>query len=98
MCMSTPTAGLSRGPRDGQDGQPESLVTRAAGLRGGGVLGDPAADDRRELFDAGYVRQQPVLLERRRLVQGVARPVDRPRRPIPRFAVAQSVLLGGDPL
>ena len=70
---STPTAFWSRGKRDGQDRQPESLVPGAAGVPGGGVLRDPAVDDGGELFDAGHLRQQPVLLERRRLVQGTAR-------------------------
>ena len=77
---STPTASWSRGRPDGQDRQPEGLVPGAAGVPGGGVLGDPAADDGGELFDAGHLRQQPVLLERRRLVQGTARSVDRSRR------------------
>jgi len=40
---------------------------------------------------------KPVLLERRRLVQGIARSLDRSRRPLPRLARAQSVLLAGDP-
>ena len=61
-----------------------------------GVLGDPAADDGGELFDAGHLRQQPVLLERRRLVQGTARSLDRSRRAVLRIAVAQPVLLRRD--
>src|SRR5262249_47922836 len=36
--------------------------------------------------------------ERRRLVQGIARPIVRPRRPFPRLARAQSVLLHRDPV
>jgi len=36
--------------------------------------------------NAGHLRQQPVLLERRRLVQGTARSVDRSRRALPGFA------------
>src|SRR5664279_3936429 len=93
---STPTAFWSRGI-NGQDRQPESLVPGAAGIPGGGVLGGAAADDGGELFDAGHLRQQPVLLERRRLVQGIARSLDRPRRTVLRVAVAQSVLLRRDP-
>src|SRR5258708_31421158 len=96
-CMSTPTAGSSRELSDGQDRQPESLVPGAAGVRGGGVLRDPAADDGRQLFDAGYVRQQPVLLERRRLVQGIARSLDRSRRAVLCFALSQPCFLGRDP-
>ncbi len=80
-------------PPDGQDRQPKSLVPGAAGVPGRRVLGDPAADDGRELFDAGHLRQQPVLLERRRLVQGAARSLDRSRRPFLRLARAQPVLL-----
>ena len=80
MFTSMPTAVWSRGLPDGQDRQPEGLVPGAAGVPGGGVLGHPAADDGRELFDAGHLRQQPVLLERRRLVQGIARSLDRSRR------------------
>src|ERR1700730_4349499 len=97
MSMSMPTAGSSRGRHNGQDRQPESLVPGVAGISGGGVLGRAAVDDGRELFDAGHVRQQPVLLERCRLVQGIARSVDRSRRQISRLARAQFVLLGRDP-
>ena len=64
---------LVEGKPDGQDHQPEGLVPGAAGVPDRRVLRDPAADDGRELFDAGHLRQQPVLLERRRLVQGIAR-------------------------
>ena len=78
-----PTAFSSRGPPDGQDRQPEGLVPGAAGVLDRGVLGGAAADDGRELFDAGHLRQQPVLLERRRLVQGTARSLDRSRRALP---------------
>ena len=74
---STPTAFWSRERRNGQDSQSESLVPGAAGFPRGGVLRHPAADDGGELFDPGHLRQQPVLLEWRRLVQGTARPVDR---------------------
>src|SRR5258708_37514469 len=97
MCMSMPTAVWWRERRNGQDDQPKSLVPGAAGVPGGGVLGDPAADDGRELFDAGHFWQQSVLLERRWLVQGAARSVDRSRQPLLRFAVALSVLLRRDP-
>src|ERR1700760_1224359 len=97
MCMSMPTACWSRGRPDGQDRQPESLVFGAAGVRAGRVLRDPAADDGRELFDAGHFRQQPVLLEWCRLVQGTARSLDRSRWPLLCLAMAQPVLLGGDP-
>src|SRR5712675_602426 len=97
MFMSTPTACWSRDRPNGQDRQPESLVPGAAGVPGGGVLGHPAVDDGGELFDAGYLRQQPVLLERRRLVQGIARSVDRSRRTFPGLAVAQPVFLRRDP-
>src|SRR5258707_3205375 len=96
MFMSTPTAFWSRDRRNGQDRQPEGLVPGAAGVSGGGVLGHPAVDDGGELFDAGYVRQQPVLLERRRLVQGIARSLDRSRRTLSGVAGAQSVFLCRD--
>src|SRR6266702_7624198 len=86
IITSMPTAVWSRGWPDGQDDQPEGLVPGAAGVPGGGVLGDPAADDGRELFDAGHLRKQPVLLERRRLVQGIARSLDRSRRALPGVA------------
>ena len=86
MFTSMPTAAWSRGLPDGQDDQPEGLVPGAAGVPGGGVLRDPAADDGRELFDAGHFRQQPVLLERCRLVQGTAGSLDRSRRAFPCFA------------
>src|SRR3954463_4748721 len=93
MFMSMPTAASSRELPDGQDHQSESLVPGAAGIRGGGVFRHPAVDDGGELFDAGYLRQQPVLLERRRLVQGIARSVVRPRRTLLCVALAQPVLL-----
>ena len=51
------------------------------------------ADDRGQLFGPGHVRQQSVLLERRRLVPGAARPLDRAGRPLLRLAVAQPRLL-----
>src|SRR5229473_2283746 len=73
MFTSMPTAAWSRDQRNGQDHQPEGLVPGAAGVPGGGVLGHPAVDDGGELFDAGYLWKQPVLLERRRLVQGIVR-------------------------
>src|SRR5664279_5735928 len=92
---STPTAFWSRGI-NGQDRQPESLVPGAAGVSGGGVLGRAAADDGGELFDAGHLRQQPVLLERRRLVQGITRSLDRSRRALPGLVVAQPVFLRDD--
>src|ERR1700716_1002077 len=82
MFMSMPTAVWSRDQRNGQDHQPEGLVPGAAGG---------------ELLDAGYLWKQPVLLERRRLVQGIARSVDRSRRTVFRIIVAQSVFLRRDP-
>src|SRR5204863_1975356 len=97
MFMSMPTVVWSRERPDGQDDQPKSLVPGAAGVSGGRVFRDPAADDGRELFDAGHVRQQPVLLERRRLVQGAARSVDRSRRAFPGLARPQSAVLGHHP-
>src|SRR3954469_20861280 len=97
MSTFTPTAFWWREPPDGQARQPKSLVPGAAGVPGRRLLRGAAADDGGELFDAGHVRQQPVLLERRRLVQGAARSLDRSRRPLPRFAWPQSVLLAGDP-
>src|SRR6267378_6654401 len=97
MFMSTPTACWSRDQRNGQDRQSEGLAPGTAGVSGGGVLGHPAVDDGGELFDAGHLRKQPVLLEWRRLVQGVARSLDRSRRAVFGVAVAQSVFLGGDP-
>src|SRR5229473_2509134 len=92
-----PTAVLSRDRRNGQDHQSESLVPGTAGVSGGGVLGHPAVDDGGELFDAGYLRKQSVLLEWRQLVQGVARSVDRSRRAVFGVAVAQPVFLRRDP-
>src|SRR5271163_882589 len=97
MCMSTPIRSWSRERRNGQNRQPKGLAVGAAGVPGGGVLGDPAADDGRELFGAGHLWQQPVLLERRRLVQGAARSVERSRRAVLRLALAQPVLLRRDP-
>src|ERR1051326_4625236 len=88
-----PTAFWWKEPPDGQDHQPKSLVPGAAGVPGRRLLGGIAADDGGELFDAGHLRQQSVLLERRRLVQGTAGSVDRPRREIPGFAWPQPVLL-----
>src|SRR4029079_19397898 len=96
MSTSMPTAFWWREPPDGQDRQPKSLVPGAAGVPGRGLLGGAAADDGRELFDAGHLRQQPVLLERRRLVQGTAGSLDRSWRPLPGFARPQPVLLGRD--
>ena len=83
LCRQPPA---SRGRRDGEDRQPEGLAAGAAGVRAGRLLGDHPADDGGELFGAGHVRQQPVLLERRRLVQGAARSLDRARRPLLRLA------------
>src|ERR1700716_3474998 len=91
------TAFWSKGLPDGQDHQPKSLVPGAAGVLDRGVLRDPAADDGGELFDAGHVWQQSVLLERRRLVQGIARSLDRSRRAVSGLAVAQPVFLRRDP-
>src|ERR1700730_15002248 len=95
MFMSTPTAAWWRDPRNGQDRQSEALVPGAAGVSGGGVLGHPAVDDGGELFDAGHLRKQSVLLEWRRLVQGTARSLDRSGRAVSGVAGAQPVLLGG---
>src|SRR6201992_4006469 len=92
-----PTASWWKEPPDGQDRQPKSLVPGAAGVPGRRLLGGAAADDGGELFDAGHLRQQPVLLERRRLVQGIARSLDRSRQPLLRLVVAQPVLLLRDP-
>src|SRR5947209_20616911 len=97
MSTSMPTAFWWKEPPDGQDHQPKSLVPGAAGVPGRRLLGGAAADDGGELFDAGHFWEQPVLLERGRLVQGAARPLDRSRRPLPRFARAQPVLLDDDP-
>src|SRR3954462_13948725 len=96
MFMSMPTAASSRELPDGQDHQPEGLVSGAAGIPGGGVLRHPAVDDGGELFDAGHLRQQPVLLERRRLVQGTAGSIKRSRRTLLCVALAQPVLLRRD--
>src|SRR5260370_801100 len=97
MFTSMPTAAWSRDQRNGQDHQPEGLVPGAAGVPGGGVLGHPAVDDGGELFDAGYVWKQSVLLERRRLVQGIARAVAGSWGRVFRVIVAQSVFLRRDP-
>src|SRR6478736_4167912 len=97
MSTSMPTAFWWRELPDGQDRQPKSLVPGAAGIPGRRLLGGAAADDGGELFDAGHLRQQPVLLERRRLVQGIARSLDRSRRPLPGLARSQFVILGDHP-
>src|SRR4030081_2838417 len=91
--MSMPTVGLAGGPPDGQNNQPKGLVPGAAGVFDRRILRDPAADDGGELFDAGHFWQQPVLLERRRLVQGTARSLDRSRRTIPGLVAAQPRIL-----
>src|ERR1700757_2629599 len=96
MSTSMPTAFWWREPPDGQDRQSKSLVPGPAGVPGCRLLRSAAADDGSELFDAGHLRQQPVLLERRRLVQGIARSLDRSRWPLPRLARAQPVLLRPD--
>src|SRR6266403_5589368 len=95
--MSTPTVVWSRDQRNGQDHQPEGLVPGAAGVSGGGVLGHPAVDDGGKLFDAGHFWQQPVLLEWRRLVQGIARSGYRSGRAVSGIVMAQPVFLGRDP-
>src|SRR5437667_432346 len=96
-----PTAIWSRAKRselrNEQDPKPEGLVPGAADVRAGRVLGGPAADDGRELLDAGHVRQQPVLLERNRLVSGAARSFEPARRTLLRRAVAHAALLGDHP-
>src|SRR6516164_6202737 len=97
MCTSMPTRFSSRERRDGQDRQPKGLAPGTAGFPGGRVLRDTAADDGRELFGAGHFWQQPVLLERRRLVQGAARSHHRSRRAVLCLALAQPVLLRRDP-
>ncbi len=51
-------------PPDGKDRQPEGLVPRPAGARAGRLLGGHPADDRGQLFGAGHLRQQRVLLGR----------------------------------
>ena len=87
--MSMPMANAWRGGRDGQALRQPRLVPGPAGPRHRRLLGGDPADDGGELFGAGHLRQQPVLLERHRLVQGAARPVERSRRPRPRLALAQ---------
>src|SRR4030081_3087189 len=94
--MFTPTAVWLRGRRNGQDHQPKGLVPGTAGVSGGGVLRHPAADDGGELFDAGHVWEQSVLLEWGRLVQGIARSLDRSRRAVLGVAMAQPVFLRRD--
>ena len=47
----------------------EGLAAGAAGVRAGGLPRGHPADDRGQLFGPGHVRQQPVLLGRRRLVR-----------------------------
>src|SRR4051794_37248701 len=93
----TLTASWSGERPDGQDRQSEGLAAGTAGVPGGGVFRRAAADDGGELFDAGHLRQQPVLLERCCLVQGAARSVHRSRRALPGLARAQSVVFRGDP-
>ena len=56
----------------GQDLEQQGLVHGAAGAAAGGVLGGHPADDGGQLFGAGHVRQQRVLLGRHRLVRGDA--------------------------
>ncbi len=72
---STPIPGASRweAERHGQDLEQQGLVHGAAGAAAGGVLGGHPADDGGQLFGAGHVRQQRVLLGRHRLVRGDAR-------------------------
>src|SRR5829696_7920205 len=97
--MPTATSSpASRWPeRRREDRQPEGLVSGAAGLRDRAVLGASAADDRRELLSAGQLRQQPVLLERDRLVPGAHGPVEPARRALVRLALAQPPVLGRHP-
>ena len=54
---------------DEQDRQQHGLVARPARLPDGGVQRAGAADDGRQLFGAGNLRQQRVLLVRRHLVR-----------------------------
>ena len=53
----------------GKDLEQQGLVHGAAGAGAGGLLGGHPADDRGQLFGAGHVRQQRVLLGRHRLVR-----------------------------
>jgi hypothetical protein len=55
-----------------QDLEQQGLVHGAAGAAAGGLLGRHPADDGGELFGAGHVRQQRVLLGRNRMVPGGA--------------------------
>src|SRR5687768_60584 len=100
-CTSMPTATSSPASRwreRREDRQSEGLVPGAAGLRDRAVLGPAAADDGRELLRAGQLRQQPVLLERDRLVPGAHGPVEPARRAFLRLALAQPPVLGHYPL
>ena len=54
----------------GKDLEQQGLVHGAAGAGAGRLLGRHPADDRGQLFGAGHVRQQRVLLGRHRLVRG----------------------------
>ena len=58
---------------DGQDRQQKAWFLVLPVLAARGVLRHHPADDGGELFGAGHLRQQPVLLERHRLVRGIAR-------------------------
>ncbi len=53
----------------GKDLEQQGLVHGAAGAGAGGVLGGHPADDGGQLFGAGHVRQQRLLLGRHRLVR-----------------------------
>ncbi len=53
----------------GQDLEQQGLVSGAAGAGAGRLLGRHPADDGGQLFGAGHVRQQRVLLGRHRLVR-----------------------------
>ncbi len=82
-CMSTPTAGASRGRLEHGKADPQRrLAVRRSGVSRRAVQRRRADDDGGQLFRTGHVRQQPVLLEWRRLVSGTAQPVERARRPL----------------
>src|SRR4029077_13965053 len=92
------TTCASREPRhDGQADRQSRVVFRSASRRDRGLQRHHPTDDGRELLRAGHLRQQPVLLERRRLVQRAARSFDGPRRPFLRCARAQHHLLADHP-
>ena len=73
-CLRRQPAGRGGGLRWTSRSNNAAWLFVAAGVPAGAVQRRHPADDGRQLFGAGHLREQPVLLERRRLVSGTARP------------------------